>query len=363
MSSSASWPAASRSRRTAHVTATRSRAPRGWGPTRASSWSWARDARRLRGCVAAASPGRGRARVTAAARVPALAPLLSADGWPYASLPPQEPGDPGRFHALFGRDALICAFQVLPAAPEVARATLRALAALQGRADDPDTDEEPGKIPHEYRPEAGAWFAETGWPVREGRLLYYGSADATSWFLVLLDALGDARLARELEQSWRAAGDWLARTLDAGDGLLRYGPRRGTGGLAQHGWRDAIAPVENHPEGAGIVRPDGTEPAAPLADADCQAAAVAALDALARLDPGGGWPAGVAALRQRVTAAFAPAPVAAGAAASSAVAASSASSGDAPAGAAALSAVAASSASSGDAPAAAAAAAASPAPC
>ena len=275
--------------------------------------------------------------MTAAARVPALAPLLSADGWPYASLPPQEPGDPGRFHALFGRDALICAFQVLPAAPEVARATLRALAALQGRADDPDTDEEPGKIPHEYRPEAGAWFAETGWPVREGRLLYYGSADATSWFLVLLDALGDARLGRELEQSWRAAGDWLARTLDAGDGLLRYGPRRGTGGLAQHGWRDAIAPVENHPEGAGIVRPDGTEPAAPLADADCQAAAVAALDALARLDPGGGWPAGAAALRQRVTAAFAPAPVAAGAAASSAVAASSASSGDAPAAAAAAS--------------------------
>ena len=33
--------------------------------------------------------------------------VLSADGWPYASAPPVEPGDPGRFHALFSRDALI----------------------------------------------------------------------------------------------------------------------------------------------------------------------------------------------------------------------------------------------------------------
>ena len=65
--------------------------------------------------------------------VAGLEPLLSDEGWAYASLPPQEPGDPGRFHALFGRDSLITALQVLPAAPDVARATLRALAARQGR--------------------------------------------------------------------------------------------------------------------------------------------------------------------------------------------------------------------------------------
>jgi glycogen debranching enzyme len=229
--------------------------------------------------------------------VPELEPLLSDEGWAYASLPPQEAGDPGRFHALFGRDSLITALQVLPSAPELARATLRALAARQGRVDDPETDEEPGKILHEYRPVAGAWFAEQGWPVRDGGLLYYGSADATSWFLIVLAALDDAALTAELEPAWRAAGGWLARALDAGGGLVRYGPRRGTGGLAQQGWRDAIAPVENHPEGAGIVRPDGTEPAPPLADADCQAAAVAALDALARLDPGGEWSDRAAALR------------------------------------------------------------------
>ena len=64
--------------------------------------------------------------------------------------------------------------------------------------------------------------------------------------------------------------------------------------------------MRDHPEGAGIVRPDGGEPVAPLADADCQAAAVAALDALERLDPNGGWAARAAALRARVTEAFAP---------------------------------------------------------
>ena len=48
--------------------------------------------------------------------------LLSEEGWAYASTPPVEPGDPGRFHALFGRDALITALQLLPARPEIGRA-------------------------------------------------------------------------------------------------------------------------------------------------------------------------------------------------------------------------------------------------
>jgi glycogen debranching enzyme len=81
-----------------------------------------------------------------------------------------------------------------------------------------------------------------------------------------------------------------------------HGPRAGRGGLAQQGWRDAIAPVERHPNGAGIVREDGSAPAPPLADADSQAVAVAALDALARLDAGGGWGDRAAALRARLSA-------------------------------------------------------------
>jgi glycogen debranching enzyme len=232
--------------------------------------------------------------------------LLSDEGWPYASTPPVEEGDPGRFHALFGRDALITALQVLPARPDVARATLRALAALQGATDDPDTDEEPGKILHEFRPRAEPRFAAAGWPVRDGRLLYYGSADSTSWFLVVLATLGDAGLTATLEPAWRAAGGWLERALARGGGLVRHGPRVRSGGLAQQGWRDAAAPVEAHPHGGGILRPDGTAPGGPLADADVQAVAHAALRALATLSGDESWTRRAAGLAARIERDFGP---------------------------------------------------------
>ncbi|HSY38548.1 MAG TPA: amylo-alpha-1,6-glucosidase, partial [Polyangia bacterium] len=73
------------------------------------------------------------------------AAILSDDGWPYASSVPVDADDPGRFHALFGRDSLIYSLQVLETHPEVARATLRMLASLQGQREDPELDEEPGK--------------------------------------------------------------------------------------------------------------------------------------------------------------------------------------------------------------------------
>jgi glycogen debranching enzyme len=210
--------------------------------------------------------------------------LLSADGWAHASAPPTTVGDPGRYHALFGRDSLIVALQLLPLRPEVAVATPRALAALQGRREDPRTDEQPGKIPHEHWPRAPERLARTGWPVREdGSLLYYGSADSTSWFLVVLAALDDAGLAAELEPSWRAAGAWLEGALERGGGLVRHGPRRHPGGLHQQGWRDATHPLDPDAHGGGILRADGSVPEAPLADADTQAVAVVAARSLARL--------------------------------------------------------------------------------
>jgi glycogen debranching enzyme len=233
--------------------------------------------------------------------------ILSPDGWAYASSPPVDQSDPGRFHALFGRDSLIFALQVLPGRPEVAAATLRAHAALQGQVDDPEIDEEPGKIIHEHRPVAPAWLVEAGWPVRDGEIRYYGTADATSWFLVVLAATGNSALQAELAGATTAAAGWLERSLDRGRGLVRYGPRTWPGGLAQQGWRDATDP-EHHPGGGGILRADRTEPTAPLADADVQAVAVAALCALADLQPARAehWHARADALRARVSADFAP---------------------------------------------------------
>jgi glycogen debranching enzyme len=241
-----------------------------------------------------------------AAPVAGLDELLSEDGWPHASAASTAPGDPGRFHALFGRDAAITALAVLPARPEVARATLRALAPLQGSEDDPATDQEPGKIVHEWWPQAPERLAAAGWPVREGELRYYGSADSTSWFLVLLASLGDRELAAELEPTWRAAGEWLERAIERGVGLVRHGPRRARGGLVQQGWRDAEDPTDPAHHGAGILTPDGEAPAAPLADADSQAVAVVALRAIGVLSGEERWGDEAAQLAARVAESFGP---------------------------------------------------------
>ena len=232
--------------------------------------------------------------------VPDLDQLLSDEGWPYASSLPVGPDDPGRFHALFGRDSLITSLQVLPVRPDVARATLRRLAALQGVRDDPATLEAPGKIGHEFRSAPPDTFV--GWPAGEFR--YYGTADATSWFLVLLAACGQPELVTELDEQWRAAAGWLRGELESGDGLIRY--RQGSrGGLSHQGWRDAIDPVTDG-NGGGTVRPDGTAPRPPLADADTQAVTVAALRALALLTGEDEWRERHDQLRARVTDTFLP---------------------------------------------------------
>ena len=210
--------------------------------------------------------------------------LLAPEGWVFASSQPVDADDPGRFHALFGRDSLIFALQVLPVRPEVATATLRTLASLVGRVEDPETEEEPGRIVHEYRPVAPDWLVEAGWPVRDGELRYYGTSDANAWWLVVLDATGDTALQAELAEARRAVSGWLEGALARGGGFVRCGPRLYPGGLDQQGWRDTHDAATAH-HGGGIVHPELTAPAPPLADVDSQAAAVAGLDALTRLDP------------------------------------------------------------------------------
>ena len=91
--------------------------------------------------------------------------------------------------------------------PEIAHATLRGLAARQGTREHPGTLEEPGKIGHEFRDRAPDGFLEIGWP-DDGPFDYFGTADATSWFLVLA-----ARADADVEPARRAAADWLERVL------------------------------------------------------------------------------------------------------------------------------------------------------
>jgi glycogen debranching enzyme len=215
--------------------------------------------------------------------------LLSDEGFPYASTPPVDEDDPGRFHCLFGRDSLITALQLLPDRPEIAHATLRALAERQGVREHPGTLEQPGRIGHEFRDAPAAEFVRAGWP-DDGPFAYYGTADATSWYIVLAAAAGVDDEPRQ-----RAAG-WLQRALDRGGGLVRSVPGE-WGALTQQGWRDTIDPTAAY--GGGILRPDGTAPAPPIADADSQAIAYAALRAVGDHDRAD-------ALRARLSADFVP---------------------------------------------------------
>ena len=111
-----------------------------------------------------------------------LAHLLLADpeveaGWFAAA------GSPW-FLTLFGRDSLWTARLLLPFSLGLAEGTLRALAHRQGRVEDPQSCEEPGKILHEVR----RAVRDTPGPA-QGRSTYYGTDDATClWICLLHDA-------------------------------------------------------------------------------------------------------------------------------------------------------------------------------
>lgn len=142
------------------------------------------------------------------------------------------------FMALFGRDSLITSFEALPFLPDLATQTLRILARNQGRRVDDARDEQPGKILHELR--HGELTATGELPYSP----YYGTADATPLFLILLDEhrrwTGSDALAHELERAARAALDWIDVHGDLdGDGFVEYERRNEETGLLNQCWKDS----------------------------------------------------------------------------------------------------------------------------
>ncbi|TMD28767.1 MAG: amylo-alpha-1,6-glucosidase, partial [Chloroflexi bacterium] len=126
----------------------------------------------------------------------------------------------------------------LPFTSELAEATLQALAQQQGRRVDDFRDEEPGKIMHEMR------FGEMTAFEERPHSPYYGAADATPLFLILLDEVerwtGNAELVRQLEMEARAALTWIDKYGDRnGDGYVEYSRRNTETGLVNQCWKDS----------------------------------------------------------------------------------------------------------------------------
>ncbi|HXX62144.1 MAG TPA: amylo-alpha-1,6-glucosidase [Candidatus Sulfotelmatobacter sp.] len=141
------------------------------------------------------------------------------------------------FTTLFGRDALIAAYEAIAVRPTLAMSTLEVLAARQATADDPASDADPGKMLHELRT---GEMAHTG-ELPFGR--YYGSVDATPLWLILLGETfawtGDMALLDRLWPHALAALEWIDRYGDrSGDGFVEY-ERRAPLGLLNQGWKDS----------------------------------------------------------------------------------------------------------------------------
>jgi glycogen debranching enzyme len=138
------------------------------------------------------------------------------------------------FMTVFGRDTIITCLQTLLFGPELARTALEVLADLQAKEDDPSRDAEPGKIVHEVR---------HGKAARTWHERYYGTADATPLYLILLSEVwrwtDDAALVRDLKGPALAALDWVEKYGDRdGDGFVEY-ERRTEHGLENQSWKDS----------------------------------------------------------------------------------------------------------------------------
>jgi glycogen debranching enzyme len=142
------------------------------------------------------------------------------------------------FMTMFGRDSIFTSLQALPFEPELAATTLRELGARQGTRIDDFRDEDPGRILHEMRYGESAAFEE------QPHSPYFGNADATPLFVVLLDEYekwtGDTALVRTLEYEARAALDWIDDYADLqGNGYISYKRRNEETGLENQCWKDS----------------------------------------------------------------------------------------------------------------------------
>ncbi|MFI6133293.1 glycogen debranching N-terminal domain-containing protein [Micromonospora sp. NPDC051141] len=179
-------------------------------------------------------------------------PLGRTDQIPAAGLP--------WFMALFGRDTMFTCLQAMPFKPELTPPTLAMMVRGQGSHLDDFRDEEPGKILHEGRWGESATFEE------QPHSPYFGAADSTPLFVILLDEYerwsGDKETANRLEYEARAALTWIDTYADLlGTGYIWYERRNTTTGLENQCWKDSWD---------SVAFADGTLPDFPRATCELQ---------------------------------------------------------------------------------------------
>jgi len=177
------------------------------------------------------------------------------------------------FMTMFGRDSIFTSLQALPFNPGLAETTLRVLGDWQGSRVDDFRDEDPGRILHEMRYGELTAFQE------RPHSPYYGSADSTPLWLVLLDEYerwsGDSGLVREFEPEARAAIHWIDTYADLqGNGYISYQRRNEQTGLENQCWKDSWD---------SISFKDGRLPGFPRATCELQGYAYDAKVRVARL--------------------------------------------------------------------------------
>ena len=197
------------------------------------------------------------------------------------------------FMVLFGRDSLIVSMQTLPITPRFARGTLAVLGARQSHETDPYRDAEPGKILHELRLGELAHFKLVP------HTPYYGTADATPLYLMLLhDAwrwTGDRALIEAHMEVAENCLSWIDNYGDCdGDGFQEY-QTRSMLGYENVGWKDS---------GDAVLYPNGTMVKGPKALCELQGYVYAAWTGMAEIHEVLGNDARAAELRDKAAALF-----------------------------------------------------------
>jgi len=141
------------------------------------------------------------------------------------------------FVAPFGRDSLIVSLQTILIDPAFARGALEVLGQLQATEVDDWRDAEPGKILHEMR------YGELAHFKMIPHTPYYGTADATSLYLIVLHAAwratGDRGLLEKHLATAEACLSWIDDWGDRdGDGFQEFATRSPVG-YENMAWKDS----------------------------------------------------------------------------------------------------------------------------